>query len=330
LEPGDSATVEINVTIETGAAGDTITNTACIEGTETCDDENITVLDDLDLSVTKEVNNTTPTEGETIKYTITVTNHGPIGATGVEISEDTYLIDAIASDLLFDPQTGTMSSDETWVVGNLDVNETATLYVTATINAGTAGETYTNRVGLTALDQHDTNITNNYAEATIVISQLPQTAHIGNYAWYDDNYNGIQDAEEEGVEGLTVTLLDANGTVVATMLTDANGSYGFDVEPGTYSVRFSGLSENYIFTKQNVGDDATDSDVDSSGDTSLVEIDSGEINNTLDAGIYCTCYDVKSDSSPALNHISAGLMILITLMLGLFFVRREALNQNKR
>ncbi|DAB40122.1 MAG TPA: hypothetical protein CFH81_07925 [Sulfurovum sp. UBA12169] len=328
LEPGDSATVEINVTIVAGVAGETITNTACIEGTEICDDENITVLDDLDLSVTKEVNNTTPTEGETIKYTITVTNHGPIVATGVEISEDTYLIDAIASDLQFDPQTGSMDGDETWNVGNLDVNETATLYVTATINTGTAGETYTNRVGLTALDQHDTNLTNNYAEATIAISALSQTAHIGDYVWYDDNYNGIQDAEEEGVEGLTVTLLDANGTVVATMLTDANGSYGFDVEPGIYSIRFSGLPENYIFTKTNMGsDDAVDSDADSGGMISSVSVESGEVDNTLDTGIYCTCYDVKSDGSPALNHISAGLMILITLMLGLFFVRREELNQ---
>lgn len=328
LEPDSSATVEVNVTVKTGFAGQTISNTACIEGTEICDDENITVLNDLDLSVTKEVNNTTPTEGETIRYTITVTNHGPIQATGVEVSEDTYLIGEIASNLTFTPSKGVMDDNETWNVGTLDVNETAELNITATINPVNEDTNYTNRVGITAVDQHDTNLSNNYAEATILISALSQTAHIGDYVWYDDNYNGIQDEEEEGVEGLTVTLLDENGTEINTTTTDANGYYQFEVEPGTYSIRFSGLPENYIFTKQNVDDDEMDSDADSSGTISSINIGLGEVDNTLDTGIYCTCFDeAKSDSSPALNQISAALMILMTLGLGLFFVRREELNQ---
>ncbi len=44
----------------------------------------------------------------------------------------------------------------------------------------------------------------------------------------------------------------------------------------------------------------------------------------------CFCDDIESDSSPALNDISIALMMLMTLMIGLFFIRREELNRNKR
>lgn len=47
-------------------------------------------------------------------------------------------------------------------------------------------------------------------------------------------------------------------------------------------------------------------------------------------GEKCPCNDIKSDSSDAMSNISAALMILMTLMLGLYFVRREELNRAKR
>ncbi|KYJ87426.1 DUF7507 domain-containing protein [Sulfurovum riftiae] len=44
----------------------------------------------------------------------------------------------------------------------------------------------------------------------------------------------------------------------------------------------------------------------------------------------CPCNDIQSDSSSAMGNVSAALMILMTLMLGLYFVRREELNRAKR
>ncbi|WP_448749363.1 SdrD B-like domain-containing protein [Actinomyces sp.] len=53
----------------------------------------------------------------------------------------------------------------------------------------------------------------------------------------DGNRSGALDTGEKLYEGVTVNLVDADGTVVATTTTDADGSYSFDKLPaGTYSV----------------------------------------------------------------------------------------------
>ena len=53
----------------------------------------------------------------------------------------------------------------------------------------------------------------------------------------DGNRSGALDAGEKLYEGVTVNLVDADGTVVATTTTDADGTYSFDKLPaGTYSV----------------------------------------------------------------------------------------------
>jgi len=66
--------------------------------------------------------------------------------------------------------------------------------------------------------------------------------NLGDYVWYDQNNNGLQDANEKGIEGVTVNLYqDANGdnapdgAAVATTVTDANGYYNFaSLAPGKY------------------------------------------------------------------------------------------------
>ena len=53
----------------------------------------------------------------------------------------------------------------------------------------------------------------------------------------DGNRSGALDAGEKLYEGVTVNLVDADGTVVATTTTDADGTYSFDKLPaGTYTV----------------------------------------------------------------------------------------------
>ncbi len=50
---------------------------------------------------------------------------------------------------------------------------------------------------------------------------------IGNRVWKDTNANGVQDSNEAGIAGVTVSLRDNSGTVLATALTDADGNYLF-------------------------------------------------------------------------------------------------------
>lgn len=113
---------------------------------------------------------------------------------------------------------------------------------------------------------------------------------LGNYVWEDINRNGIQDEDEPGVPGVPVKLKDEQGNVIARDTTDENGFYGFlDLLPLTYSVMFSIDSVNYNYTIIDEGsNDSIDSDVnfDNMQMTPLVSLQAGEINNTLDAGIY--------------------------------------------
>ncbi|WP_185154601.1 SdrD B-like domain-containing protein, partial [Flavilitoribacter nigricans] len=113
-------------------------------------------------------------------------------------------------------------------------------------------------------------------------------ASIGDYVWEDLNGDGIQDAGESGVGGVTVTLLDGDGATVGTTTTAADGSYSFtDLEPGDYSVVFFDLPMGYNFTDQDAGgDDTLDSDANpADGSTAIVTLESGDNYTDLDAGI---------------------------------------------
>lgn len=113
-------------------------------------------------------------------------------------------------------------------------------------------------------------------------------ASIGDFVWLDSNKNGVQDAGEAGVSGVSVSLLDANGSVVKTILTDANGKYLFtNLEPGDYSVSFV-IPSGYTLSLKDVGDNAKDSDVASDGRTIKTTLDPGENDLTWDMGIYVT------------------------------------------
>ncbi|MCA0295328.1 MAG: DUF11 domain-containing protein [Actinobacteria bacterium] len=92
---------------------------------------------------------------------------------------------------------------------------------------------------------------------------------IGDYVWYDANYNGKQDGTELPAAGVKVTLKDASGNVVATTTTDADGYYGFKdlPEKTAYTLTFDKPS-GYDWTRRNKGkNDAIDSDVNPSDGT---------------------------------------------------------------
>jgi hypothetical protein len=80
--------------------------------------------------------------------------------------------------------------------------------------------------------------------------------------WKDSDRNGLQNSNEQGLQGVTVSLYQSNGsTPLKTTTTNAQGKYIFeDVVPGDYYLVFTPLS-GYVLTTQNVGsDDALDSD----------------------------------------------------------------------
>lgn len=61
---------------------------------------------------------------------------------------------------------------------------------------------------------------------------VPNTGAIGDRVWSDANGNGIQDLGEVGIEGVTLTLLDASGNPVgAPVVTGSDGDYLFTNVP---------------------------------------------------------------------------------------------------
>ncbi len=112
-------------------------------------------------------------------------------------------------------------------------------------------------------------------------------ATVGDRVWNDANADGIQNAGEPGLAGFTVSLRDSGGAEVIATTTDAAGNYSFNtVVPGTYTIAVSRPDE-YAFGPQDRGaDDALDSDVNGDGVSAPFTVVSGEVNATLDAGLY--------------------------------------------
>lgn len=63
------------------------------------------------------------------------------------------------------------------------------------------------------------------------LASLPPV-EIGDRLWYDSDADGIQDAGEDPIAGVTVRLFDTEGKVIATAVTDAQGRYVFSSSPG--------------------------------------------------------------------------------------------------
>jgi hypothetical protein len=114
-------------------------------------------------------------------------------------------------------------------------------------------------------------------------SQIAPSAIVFN----DANGNGLQDNGEAGINGVTVALYDPNGKVVGSTTTNSTGNYGFDVAPGSYSIKVT-LPSDYVATVKDANgnaSDAADSDIEATGKSSLFFVGSGQTNNTIDAGL---------------------------------------------
>ena len=105
--------------------------------------------------------------------------------------------------------------------------------------------------------------TNNYSVLTADFGYVPVTgkAVIGDRIWSDANGNGVQDAGEVGIGGVTVELKNTGGTVIATTTTDPDGSYLFTNvlavvnTPYTVKVDTTGVLSSY--TAMGEGDPGT-------------------------------------------------------------------------
>ncbi len=291
LQPGEAFTITFEVAVDNPCAVTQVVNTVSVASDQQTVPVTSTVTDCVihaDVGVFKQVSDPTPYVLETIGYVLVASNNGPAVATGMVITDVLppgvqYLSHSNGS---YEAGSGA------WAIGTLALGATTTLYVNATVQEGTEGVAITNTATVTGRDLLDPNPDNDTHHAVIV----PRAgASIGKRIWFDENRDGIQNANEtNGIPNIPVRLLDTNGTIVAETASDLHGYYLFaHVPAGTYVIQFdlTSISTNEVVTTAKVGeDDSIDSDAIAgwTGDmawTAEFTVAPGEINLNQDLGI---------------------------------------------
>lgn len=214
--------------------------------------------------------------------------------------------------------------------GTIIVNPGDSLELTwpmrAPIDAPANGEIAWNSFGFVAT-RTDNNVALLAAEPIKVGIELaaPAPAYYGDFVWYDTNHNGLQDAGEQGVDGVKVILFQDNGDNVANPATDTEvaftitgngGKYLFpNLTPGNYYAVFFPPASYSVSSANQGSNDAIDSDgtlTTYQGApayiTSITTLDALEEDLTWDLGIYCGITPSVTSNSP----VSVGSTISLT------------------
>lgn len=181
-----------------------------------------------------------------------------------DLSAGTYVVGFL------DPQTG-----EVFVPADQGTDDTIDSDVTSVVS----GDGFTGAINLAA-GEDKTDVDAGIAD--------PGTAKITGRLFEDTDKDGIEDAGEPGVAGVTVTLTNEDTGATQTTVTGPNGEYAFtDLDAGDYTVSFPTEVNGKKLTDSNVGsDDTVDSDADqTTGKTGVIELDIGEQSDDNDAGI---------------------------------------------
>jgi uncharacterized repeat protein (TIGR01451 family) len=123
------------------------------------------------LAITKTVDKATADIGNTLTYTVTVTNNGPDTATATVVS------DLIPTGTTYDsstPALGTTYNSGTgvWTIGTLASGASKVLTLKVTVNSGSAGSTVTNTATASSTTT-DPNSSDNTASVTTSINSIP-------------------------------------------------------------------------------------------------------------------------------------------------------------
>ena len=283
IEKGASRTLRITVTVDASAAGSVVTNTATIEAQDQIGDK------------TPDNSSSVPL---TAGYTITgklyndanasfSSDNGENPYTGVTVAllkrDGTPVLDKDGN-----PVTAVTDAEGKYSFVGLPLGEYSVSVVDPTsgpLEGTKPTEAYTGRYKTVA----DVTIAEATGSVIDVNFGFVKPASVGDYTWMDVNRDGIQDADEPALPGVTVTLTyedgsavtDASGNVVTAKTSDANGKYSFEnLLPGGYKVSFQAPA-GYEATTSEAGDDRA---ADSNGASASVTVAQGQTDDTIDFG----------------------------------------------
>ncbi len=185
-----------------------------------------------DISVLKVADKTTLNVGDTVTYTITVSNAGPNNATGVTAT------DLLSDKLNFVSASTTSGSYATstgvWTIGHLNNSTSTVLTLVATVKSGNEGAIINNSV-TSSSDQQDPNSGNNTSGVDVTVNHAanhppvitiiganPATVTVGQS--YLDPGATAQDHEDGDITAHIVATSTVNTAVVGTYTVTYNVS----------------------------------------------------------------------------------------------------------
>ncbi len=246
-------------------------------------------------------------DGVTITVTVQ-TNGGVINSTNPSFTYSTV-------------STAASGLSANYSIDNIPPGSTVTIqsvsrfgYLLTLANQGSNPATDSNAVG-ESFTLNATNLTIDFG--------LYRTTAIGDTVWFDVNGNGLRDAGEPGIPGLTIALRDSSGNTITTTQTLANGSYAFnEVTPGMYSLQLT-LPNGYTTTNNGSGSINVDNDNDfrNDGTTADFTILSGQALAGIDAGLRGTggvsgivWFDTNENNQRDLDETErlAGVQVTVT------------------
>ena len=283
IEKGATRTLRITVTIDASAAGSVVTNTATIEKQDQIGDKKPDNTSSVPLTAGYTIAGKLYNDADA-SFSSSDSEAPYAGVTVALLKKDgTPVLDKDGN-----PMTAVTDAEGKYSFVGLPLGEYTVSVVDPTSGplAGTKPtEAYTGRYKTTA----DVTIAEATGSVIDVNFGFVKPASVGDYTWMDVNRDGIQDADEPALPGVTVTLTradgsavtDASGNPVAAVTTDANGKYVFEnLLPGDYKVSFQAPA-GYEATTSEAGDDRA---ADSNGASASVTLVQGQTDDTIDFG----------------------------------------------
>ena len=283
IEKDATRTLHITVTIDASAAGSVVTNTATIEKQDQIGDKKPDNTSSVPLTAGYTIAGKLYNDADA-SFSASESEAPYAGVTVALLKKDgTPVLDKDGN-----PVTAVTDAQGKYSFIGLPLGEYRVSVVDPTSGplAGTKPtEAYTGRYKTTA----DVTIAEATGSVIDVNFGFVKPASVGDYTWMDVNRDGIQDADEPALPGVTVTLTyedgsavtDASGNVVTAKTSDANGKYSFEnLLPGGYKVSFQAPA-GYEATTSDAG---TDRALDSNGATASVTLAQDQTDDTIDFG----------------------------------------------
>ena len=283
IEKGATRTLRITVIIRASAAGSVVTNTATIEKQDQIGDKKPDNTSSVPLTAGYTIAGKLYNDADA-SFSSSSSEAPYAGVTVALLKKDgTPVLDKDGN-----PVTAVTDAEGKYSFVGLPLGEYSVSVVDPTsgpLEGTKPTEAYTGRYKTTA----DVTIAEATGSVIDVNFGFVKPASVGDYTWMDVNRDGIQDADEPALPGVTVTLTyedgsavtDASGNVVTAKTSDANGKYSFEnLLPGGYKVSFQAPA-GFEATTSEAGDDRA---ADSNGASASVTLAQGQTDDTIDFG----------------------------------------------